>query len=128
MTSQKVAPIDAILEPFVRFARLEAAGGILLLGATLVALLWANSPWEASYHALWHTPVSIGFAKHVLAQDLHHWINDGLMCIFFFLVGLEIKREILSGELSSVKRAAFPFAAAVGGVVVPSLIYLALNR
>jgi len=128
MTRNKTVPIDAILLPFTRFARLEAAGGILLLAATVAALVWANSPWEASYHALWHTPVSVGFARHVLAQDLHHWINDGLMCIFFFLVGLEIKREILSGELSSLKRAAFPFAAALGGVVVPALIYGMLNH
>lgn len=124
----KAVPIDSLLEPFVRFARLEASGGILLLAATVAALVWANSPWEASYHALWHTPASVGYGKYALAQDLHHWINDGLMCIFFFLVGLEIKREILSGELSSLKRAAFPFAAALGGVLVPALIYVALNR
>jgi len=128
MAQSKIAPIDSILAPFVRFARLEAAGGILLLATTVIALVWANSPWEASYHALWHTPLSIAFAQHALAQDLHHWINDGLMCIFFFFVGLEIKREILSGELSSLKRAAFPFAAALGGVVVPALIYVVLNR
>jgi len=124
----KSKPIDSLLEPFLRFARLEAAGGIFLLAATVAALVWANSPWEASYHALWHTPASVGYGKYVLAQDLHHWINDGLMCIFFFLVGLEIKREMLSGELSSLKRAAFPFAAALGGVVVPALIYFAFNR
>jgi NhaA family Na+:H+ antiporter len=73
-------------------------------------------------------PVSVGFGKYAMAQDLHQFINDGLMCIFFFLVGLEIKREILTGELSSVKRAAFPFAAALGGVVVPALVYIAVNR
>ena len=128
MIETKPLPIDTITGPFLRFARLEASGGILLLFATAAALLWANSPWEASYHTLLYTPVSVGFGKYTLEQDLHHFINDGLMCIFFFLVGLEIKREILTGELSSAKRAALPFAAALGGVVVPSLIYFALNR
>jgi len=128
MIQAKPLPIDTILAPFLRFARLEASGGILLLFATVAALVWANSPWEASYHALLHTPVSVGFGKYILAQDLHQFINDGLMCIFFFLVGLEIKREILTGELSSAKRAALPFAAALGGVVLPSLIYFAMNR
>ena len=81
-------------------------------------------PGNATYHSLLHTPVSVGFGKYTMAQDLHHFINDGLMCIFFFLVGLEIKREILTGELSSVKRAALPLAAALGGVVVPALSML----
>jgi NhaA family Na+:H+ antiporter len=119
--------IDTILEPFVRFARLEAAGGILLLASTAAALIWANSPWAPSYEALWHVPVSVGFGPQVLSQDLHHWINDGLMCIFFFVVGLEIKREVLSGELSSPKRAALPFAAALGGVIVPAGIFVLMN-
>jgi NhaA family Na+:H+ antiporter len=128
MIQTKPRPIDTIVGPFLRFARLEASGGILLLFATAAALIWANSPWNASYYALLHMPVSVVFGKYTMAQDLHHFINDGLMCIFFFLVGLEIKREILTGELSSVKRAAFPFAAALGGVVVPALVYLAVNR
>lgn len=120
--------IDVILEPFVRFARMEAAGGILLLASTAAALIWANSPWGSIYEALWHMPLSFGFGRFLLSQDLHHWINDGLMCIFFFFVGLEIKREVLAGELSSFKRAALPFAAAVGGVIVPATFYVALNR
>jgi NhaA family Na+:H+ antiporter len=119
--------IDVILEPFVRFARMEAAGGILLLASTAAALIWANSPWGSIYEALWHMPLSFGFGRFLLSQDLHHWINDGLMCIFFFFVGLEIKREVLAGELSSFKRAALPFAAAVGGVIVPATFYVALN-
>jgi len=119
--------IDTILEPFVRFARMEAAGGILLLASTAVALVWANSPWAALYENLWHIPLSFGFGRFVLSQDLHHWINDGLMCVFFFVVGLEIKREVLSGELSSLRRAAFPFAAALGGVVIPAAIYVVIN-
>jgi Na+:H+ antiporter, NhaA family len=128
MIQTKPRPIDTIMGPFRRFARLEASGGILLLIATAAALIWANSPWQATYHTLLHLPLSVGLGKYVVAQDLHHFINDGLMCIFFFFVGLEIKREVLTGELSSVKRAALPFAAALGGVVVPALIYIAVNR
>jgi len=128
MSQTKPLPINIVMEPFLRFSRLEASGGILLLVATVAALVWANSPWEATYRALLHMPVSVGFGKYTMAQDLHHFINDGLMCIFFFLVGLEIKREILTGELSSAKGAALPLAAALGGVIVPALIYFALNR
>jgi Na+:H+ antiporter, NhaA family len=128
MIQTKPRPIDTIMGPFRRFARLEASGGILLLIATAAALIWANSPWQATYHTLLHLPLSVGLGKYVVAQDLHHFINDGLMCIFFFFVGLEIKREVLTGELSSVKRAALPFAAALGGVVFPALIYVAVNR
>jgi NhaA family Na+:H+ antiporter len=112
----------------VRFAKLEAAGGILLAISTVVALVWANSQWAASYEHLWHTGVSLGFGKWTLAQDLHEWINDGLMALFFFLVGLEIKREFLVGELSSWKNAAFPIAAAIGGTVLPALFYFGANR
>ncbi len=128
MIQTQPRPIDAIMGPFLRFARLDTSGGILLLFSSAAALIWANSPWKASYQTLLHMPLSVGFGKYTIAQDLHHFINDGLMCIFFFLVGLEIKREILTGELSSVKRAALPFAAALGGVVVPALIYIAVNR
>jgi NhaA family Na+:H+ antiporter len=128
MIETKPRPIDTIMGPFRRFAQLEASGGILLLFATAAALIWANSPWAATYHTLLHMPLGVGLGKYVVAQDLHHFINDGLMCIFFFLVGLEIKREVLTGELSSVKRAALPFAAALGGVVVPALVYFAVNR
>jgi NhaA family Na+:H+ antiporter len=106
---------------------LEASAGLLLLLATAVALAWANSPWRGAYGALWHTPVTVGAGRFVLTMDLHHWINDGLMALFFFVVGLEIKREILIGELASLRRAALPIAAAVGGMVVPALIYVALN-
>jgi NhaA family Na+:H+ antiporter len=121
-------PIHILTSPFQRFAQMEAAGGILLLAATLVALVWANSPWEHIYHDLWHAEVAVGVGATVLTETRHLWINDGLMAIFFFLVGLEIKREILIGELSSVKQAAFPFMAALGGTVFPALIYFALNR
>jgi Na+:H+ antiporter, NhaA family len=124
----KTLPIEAIKSPFLRFARMEAAGGILLLASTFVALVWANSPWEQTYHSLWTTQVDVGLGRFVLSETRHQWINDGLMAVFFFLVGLEIKREVLIGELSSLKQAAFPLIAAVGGTIVPALMYLLLNH
>jgi Na+:H+ antiporter, NhaA family len=122
------APIEILMSPFARFARLEAAGGILLLLATIMAMAWANSPWEKIYHDIWNTKLTISFGRYELAWSRHHWVNDGLMSIFFFLVGLEIKREVLIGELASVRQAAFPFMAALGGSVIPALLYLALNH
>jgi len=121
-------PIDVITSPFVRFARMEAAGGIVLLAATLLAIAWANSPWQHSYHDLLETPVAVGVGNFVVTENRHEWINDGLMSLFFFLVGLEIKREILVGELSSLRRAIFPFIAALGGMIVPAVIYIAITR
>jgi NhaA family Na+:H+ antiporter len=107
---------------------MEAAGGILLLVSTFAALVWANSPWEQSYHAIWSTQVDVGFGRFFLSETRHQWINDGLMSVFFFLVGLEIKREVLIGELSTLKQAAFPLIAAVGGTIVPALVYISLNH
>src|ERR1035438_8342665 len=98
-------PTPAIMRPFMRFARMEAAGGILLLTCTLVALIWANSPWSFYYEKFGHADALVGFGNHVLAESLHFWINDGLMAFFFFLVGLEIKREVLIGELASFRQA-----------------------
>ena len=100
---------------------------MLLLAATIAALFWANSPWSDSYFKLWHANLTIGLAGRTLSHDLHFWVNDLLMAIFFFVVGLEIKREIIVGELASVRKAALPITAAVGGVVVPALIYLLFN-
>src|ERR1700751_4357964 len=120
-------PIDALTSPFVRFARLEAASGILLLASTLAALVWANSPWQQTYAELWNTQVSIGFGRFFLSETRLEWINDGLMSIFFFLVGLEIKREVLIGELSSLQQAAFPFISALGGTIVPALVYVSVT-
>jgi Na+:H+ antiporter, NhaA family len=117
-------PIEVLTSPFVRFAKMEAASGILLLAGAIAALIWANSPWEQSYHGIWSTQVSIGFGQFVLSESRHEWVNDGLMSVFFFLVGLEIKREVLIGELSSLRQAAFPFIAAVGGTIAPALIYV----
>lgn len=121
-------PIEVLTSPFTRFAKLEAAGGILLFAATAIALVWANSPWEHSYHTIWETDITIGFGRTVLTWSRHRWVNDGLMSIFFFLVGLEIKRELLIGELSSLRHAAFPFMAAVGGCLVPAVLYLAISH
>ncbi len=121
-------PTPAIMRPFLRFAKMEAAGGILLLTCTLVALVWANSPWAALYEHFGHAHAFVGFEDRVLAESLHFWINDGLMAFFFFLVGLEIKREVLIGELASFRQAALPMSAAVGGVIAPALIYWGINR
>lgn len=117
----------ALMRPLESFMKIQAASGILLLVMALVAMAWANSPWHESYHQLWHTPVSMGLGDFVFRQSLHFWINDGLMVIFFFVVGLEIRREMHHGELSDLKRAALPVAAAIGGMLVPACIYLAAN-
>jgi len=122
-SANRVLPIELLTSPFVRFAKLEASGGILLLACTIAALVWANSRWEYSYRALWDTQVSVGFGRLFLTETLHECINEGLMSIFFFLVGLEIKREVLIGELSTLRQAAFPFVASLGGVLVPALTY-----
>ena len=125
--SVRQPPIRRVLRPFQRFAQVEASGGILLLFCTVVALIWANSPSASTYFDLWDTHFSIGFAGQVLDMSLHHWINDGLMAIFFFVVGLEIKRELLVGELASLRRATLPIVAALGGMLVPAAIYVAFN-
>ena len=119
--------IDRVLQPFQRFAQTESSGGIVLLACTALALGWANSPWAESYHHLWETPFTVGLPGRGLTLSLHHWINDGLMAVFFFLVGLEIKREMLVGELASPRQAALPIAGALGGMLVPAGMYAALN-
>jgi Na+:H+ antiporter, NhaA family len=121
-------PIGVILRPFRAFAHLSASGGILLGLCAIVALVWANSPWSGAYDRLWGTYVTVGGGDFVIRETLLHWVNDGLMVIFFYVVGLEIKREVLVGELASPRRAALPIAAAVGGMAVPALLYFLLNR
>jgi len=124
----KPAPIDVVLRPFQRFMRFEAAGGLLLLAASAVALVWANSRWADWYIQIWQeTKFTVGLGSFSLSKDLIHWINDLLMAIFFLLVGLEIKREMLVGELASPKKAAVPIAAAIGGMVGPALFYVAFT-
>src|SRR5215472_17821904 len=112
---------------FQRFFRTETIGGVVLLGFGVAALAIANSPLAMAYSHLWEIPLTLGIAPHELSLSLHEWINDGLMAVFFLLVGLEIKRELLAGELSSVRQAALPIACAIGGMVVPGLIYLMFN-
>jgi NhaA family Na+:H+ antiporter len=119
--------IERALRPFQRFARTESSGGIVLLACTVLALAWANSPWAEGYRHLWETPLTVGVPGRSLTLSLHHWINDGLMAVFFFLVGLEIKREMRVGELASPRQAALPIAGALGGMLVPAAIYAALN-
>ena len=116
-----------IIGPLQAFFRAEAAGGILLLVCAVVAFAWANSPFAESYFDVWQTTVTVGAGSFVISKALLLWINDGLMAIFFLLVGLEIKREVLGGELSNPKSAALAVAAALGGMVVPALAYVLLN-
>jgi Na+:H+ antiporter, NhaA family len=120
----RIAPL---VRPIQAFLSAETAGGIMLVLSAAIALAWANSPWGDAYQHFWHTPVAIGFGEHALTMSLEHWVNDGLMVIFFLLVGLEIKREVVVGELASPRKAAMPIAAAIGGMVVPAGIYVALN-
>ena len=122
------APLKKIpLTIFQQFFRTETLGGIVLLAFGLAALGIANSPLAEAYDHLWEIPLSLGIVHHELSLNLHEWINDGLMAVFFLLVGLEIKRELLAGELSSARQAALPFACAIGGMVVPAAIYLMFN-
>ena len=116
----------AIASPIQRVLEVEAASGIVLLVVTAVALTWANV-WPGSYADLWHTPIGGRIGPWSYEQPLHFWVNDGLMTIFFFVVGLEIRREIFEGELATFKQAALPLAAAVGGMLVPAAIFAALN-
>jgi len=116
-----------VLKPLEQFLQIEAASGIVLFVAAAAALLWANSPWTASYDAFWHTPITLGVGELVFTQSLHFWINDGLMTIFFLVVGLEIRREMHDGVLSRPSAAMLPLIAALGGVAAPAIIYVAIN-
>jgi NhaA family Na+:H+ antiporter len=118
----------AVVRPFRAFFRTQAAGGATLIFVTVVALVWANSRFAASYQDLLHFPVTMSFGERGLSWPLHHWINDALMSVFFLVVGMEIKRELLVGELRTLRRAALPLVAALGGMVVPAGIHYALNR
>ncbi len=109
------------------FIKNESAGGIVLFFAVLIAMLWANSPWRESYHWVWDQYFTISFGGFELKNNLHHWINDGLMAVFFFVVGLELKREISVGQLSSIKQSILPITAAAAGMATPALIYLIFN-
>jgi NhaA family Na+:H+ antiporter len=119
--------IERALRPFQEFAQRESSSGLLLLACAALALVWANSPWADTYVHLWEIPVTVGVGQLAISESLHHWINDGLMAVFFFVVGLEIKREVLVGELASVRRATLPLAAALGGMLVPAALYVIVN-
>ena len=116
-----------LIRPFQLFFRAEAASSILLICATVVALLWANSPFSGTYHHFWESELSVTLGGYSAGRSLREWINEGLMAIFFFTVGLEIKREVSAGELASLKKALLPVGAAFGGMVFPALIYVAFN-
>jgi len=118
--------IDRLVMPFQMFAKNKVAGAVMLILATLVALIWANSPWKELYYETLETHAGIHIGSLQIDKTLHEWINHGLMSIFFFVVGLEIKREILAGELSTKRKAALPIVAAIGGMLVPASIYLLL--
>lgn len=122
------APIDKLVRPVSKFIRLEYTSGIVLFLGVLIAIGWVNSPWAESYHHIWEIKFSLGFDEQVLSHPLHLWINDGLMAIFFFVIGLELKREFLDGELSTAKKAALPMFAALGGMLIPAAIYFLINR
>ncbi len=117
----------SLFRPLTTFLRTESGGAVVLLAGAIVALGWANSPWSDSYFNLWRHEFAVGIGRLRIVEDLRHWVNDGLMTLFFFVVGLEIKREIAIGELQEPRTAALPVVAAVGGMVVPAALYLALN-
>lgn len=121
-------PITRLLQPFTRFLGLSSAGGILVLICTVIALAIANSPWHHAYEELLHAPIGLNFGETNYSKSIWHLINDGLMAVFFLLVGLEIKREILLGELQDPRKAALPLIAALGGMIVPAAIYAVFNH
>ncbi|MFV1985081.1 MAG: Na+/H+ antiporter NhaA, partial [Thiohalomonadales bacterium] len=129
--NEHVAPwekaFDSILSPVDQFIHRQTTSGIMLMFCAIVALYLANSQWSEAYHHFLTTTFTIGFPNFQLSKSLHHWINDGLMAMFFFVVGLELKREIIVGELADPKKAMFPIIAAIGGMVVPVIVYMSIN-
>lgn len=119
--------INIILRPAMRFLELQQASGLILITMAVVAIIWANSPFASTYFSIWESKVSFGIGNFKIEKDLLHWINDGLMAVFFFVVGLEIKRELLIGELSRAKNAMLPVFAALGGMIFPAMIYALMN-
>jgi NhaA family Na+:H+ antiporter len=120
-------PVDRLVGPFARFFHVEAAGGVVLLAAAGCALLLANSPLSEAYLGLWRTPLTLALGDFAMSHSLQHWISDGLMAVFFFVIGLEVKRELVTGELRDPRKAALPIAAALGGMLAPAAIYLSLQ-
>ncbi len=129
ITSKRKSKADKyIIEPMVRFMSNSTTSSIILFASAILAIVISNSPWSEEFAHLWHVKFTVGFEGFSISKDLHHWINDGLMAIFFFVVGLELKREIVAGELQNPKNALLPILAAVGGMLVPALIYLGFNQ
>jgi len=118
---------DRVITPFEEFVHRQTTSGMLLMASALLALVLANSALATFYHHVGHTVVSIAVGDWVLSKTVHHWVNDGLMALFFFVVGLELKREILVGELAQVRHAVLPIAAAIGGMLFPAAIYYLIN-
>ncbi|MDG2112555.1 MAG: Na+/H+ antiporter NhaA, partial [Actinomycetota bacterium] len=117
-----------VARPVLRFIDREVASGVLLLIATAIALTWVNSPWGDSYHDFWHTDIDFAIGSwHLHHLNLEEFVNDALMALFFFVVGLEIKRELVTGALNSARAAALPAIGALGGMVVPALLFFMLN-
>ena len=128
MSATRKFPIDKVVQPIQSFIAQEKSGGLVLGLSVIVAMILANSPWAEEYHHFFEHKLGLYFDGGIaLEYSIHHWINDGLMAIFFFVVGLELKREIVAGELSNPRKAMLPIFAAIGGMVVPALIYLSLN-
>lgn len=119
-------PADRLTKPFMRFLRIEATAGIILLLSTLLALGLANTAWSSSFLAFWEMPAGVRLGDIGIYRSLKHWINDGLMTFFFFVIALELKRELVLGELRNPRMAALPVAAALGGMAAPAGIYLLL--
>ncbi|MCW8939550.1 MAG: Na+/H+ antiporter NhaA, partial [Flavobacteriales bacterium] len=125
----KVTPVDKwIIDPIQRFINNSTTSGIVLFSSAFLAIILSNSPWSHEFHAFWELEFSISFDGHYITKNLHHWINDGLMAVFFFVVGLELKREIVAGELKDPKNAILPITAAIGGMILPAVVYLLFNQ
>ncbi|MCS5663563.1 MAG: Na+/H+ antiporter NhaA [Flavobacteriales bacterium] len=125
---RRYTPIERLLNPLNRLFQNQSTSAIITFLAVVVAMIWANSDWSESYSHLWHTPLGFTIGSFTISESLHTWINDGLMAIFFFIVGLEIKRELFGGELSSPRKAILPISAAFGGMVIPALVYVFFNQ
>ena len=127
-SKQKLRPVQRLTKPFQRFFHMAASGGLVLLGCTIAALLIANSPLASSYHAFWNQLLSFKIGEAAISYPLWYWVNDGLMVIFFFVIGLELKRELTTGELSEKHKVILPAAAAIGGAITPAIIFMSLQH
>ena len=118
---------NKVFNPFLYFFKSESASGLILLSFAIIAIIIANSSFATTYNNILHTYITIGYKEFSLSMSVLHWINDGLMAIFFLVVGMEIKREVVFGELKSLKKTILPISAAIGGMIVPAIIYVLFN-